>query len=51
MDALRAVPPPTVKLAMHFALTFLAICLAARIIAEADDPSVILGLLLCRYFE
>ena len=51
MDASRAVFPPTVKLAMHFALTFVAICRAARMIADAEVPSVILGRVLCRYME
>lgn len=51
MDAMRAVLPPTVKLAMHLAFTFLAICLAARMIALVDVPSVIFGLVLWRYAE
>ena len=51
MDARRAVPPPTVKLAMHFALTLRATLRAARMIALALEPSVIFGLLLCRYSE
>lgn len=51
MDAKRAVLPPTVKLAMHLAFTFFATCLAARMIALAEVPSVILGLVLWRYME
>ena len=50
-DANLAVFPPTVKLAMHLAFTFLATCLAASMIADAELPSVILGLLLWRYIE
>jgi hypothetical protein len=50
-DANLAVFPPTVKLAMHLAFTFFATCLAASMIADAEVPSVIFGLLARRYTE
>ena len=40
IDALRAVSPPLVKVAMHFALTFLATDLAAKMIADAQGKEL-----------